>query len=188
MLAAKKWSGEIFNRVCVLAVAAAFSFGTAASAATLPTLGDTYEGLYDVESVNTGPNLHRFWRQGFAATKYRGFASNGGSFDYRGRMAMVAGRDRLAGLILEPTMAPEGGKYPPRHGYGASNKDLNEFDLTTRLSLNVSDGPIGTDEERREEGGSEREVTPVPLPATLPLMLAALGLLGLIARRRRVPA
>jgi hypothetical protein len=108
--------------------------------------------------------------------------------------ATLTGIDGLYGYTLSLSIAPSNGEYPPQLGYGANNKDIDEFGLSTWFFWTVThdhgdaqtslayDSPFYKYYGR---GDVNIELTPVPLPAALPLFLGALGLLGWTGRRRR---
>lgn len=98
--------------------------------------------------------------------------------------ATLTGLGMLTGLMLDLTEAPADGKYPPQLGYGANNKDLDEFGLSTWFFWKT----IGTNAALRTASGQgdiNIELTPVPVPAALPLLAGGLGLMGFMSWRRR---
>ncbi|WP_136637184.1 VPLPA-CTERM sorting domain-containing protein [Pseudooceanicola onchidii] len=100
--------------------------------------------------------------------------SIGGSFDFTVNWTLADGATEIALDIL---------------GNSYSGSTTNPFDRTNALSLLIAKQTLGETFQvnaisvTAPDFGSETTV--VPLPATLPLILAALGGLGFVARRRR---
>lgn len=249
----------MFHRVALAGALAGLALAGSANAASLPPLNaPDYEGIYGVESVNTGPNLHTFWLPNFieGASNYWQFDSNGGLFVYDNDTARLTGTivnnsdatkkfsvdvtfdeipaskgartpkcelggacgsvqyqdqanffeyftydeatltglDMLSGVTLLLTMAPEDGRYPPQLGYGANNKDIDEFGLSTwffwelvmeQQALGVAYDGYGSPYKAYGQGDINIELTAVPLPASLAMLIGALGGLGFLGRRRK---
>ena len=98
--------------------------------------------------------------------------------------AKLTGLDMLAGLVLDLTVAPADGKYPPQVGYGANNKDIDEFGGSTWF-LWTSTGSNSALKNANGQGDINIELTPIPIPAALPLLAGGLGLMGFISWRRK---
>lgn len=89
----------MFKNAIFGALAAGSILAMPAQAATVPALGDSYAGLYDVESVYTHKNPHSFWLPNFLKTTgtrgsrshYWQFDENGGAFAYDGNSATLTG-------------------------------------------------------------------------------------------------
>lgn len=230
---------------------AAISWAGMAEASTLPPLVGPYAGNYNVESINTGSNLHTFWLPNLISgqSNYWQFDANGGSFNHSGAnatlngtivnnsdamkqfdvditfnfshkgnpgpgpkcefggaacasakyvsqsaqfeyftyaTATLTGLNMLSGLTLALTVAPVDGSLPPQLGYGANNKDIDEFGFSSWFKWNVASNTTGT-KYGNGQGDINIELTPVPVPAALPLLgsvIAGFGFFGWLRRRR----
>lgn len=105
----------------------------------------------------------------------------------------TAGTD-LEGLLIELTVKPGDGSKPPQFGYGANWLNMafgysNWFyydvvkqanDPNFAVTANSWGGDINL-----TFTGSDSQLPPVPLPAGLPLLLGALGVMGIVGRKRR---
>ncbi|MBG6208223.1 hypothetical protein IWQ49_002883 [Labrenzia sp. EL_126] len=98
--------------------------------------------------------------------------------------ATLTGLGMLAGLLLDLTEAPADGKYPPQLGYGANNKNIDEFGLSTWFFWNTT-GTNAALKNASGQGDINIELTPVPVPAALPLLAGGLGLMTFMGWRRR---
>lgn len=108
-----------------------------------------------------------------------------GFFEYfEFKNATLTGIDMLAGLDLSLVMAPVSGKYPAQLGYGANNKDLDEFGLSTWFLWSTTSNTTGQKFRKKGQGDINVELSAVPIPATLPLLLGAFGVLAVVRRRR----
>lgn len=99
--------------------------------------------------------------------------------------ATLTGLNMLSGLTLALSIAPSDGSLPPQMGYGANNKDLNEFGLSTWFHWNITSNTTGSHFKNYGQGDINLELTPVPVPAALPLLASALAGFGLFGWRRR---
>ena len=100
--------------------------------------------------------------------------------------ATLTGLNMLSGLTLALTVAPVDGSLPPQLGYGANNKDIDEFGFSSWFKWNVASNTTGT-KYGNGQGDINIELTPVPVPAALPLLgsvIAGFGFFGWLRRRR----
>ncbi len=236
----------MYKSARVFVCLAAIGWAGAASAAPLPAVNDSYVGDYNIESVNTGSNLHTFWLPNLISgeSNYWQFDGTSGMFSHNGATATLTGtivnnsnamksfgvditfdflskggrtpkcelggacgsaqystqsaqfeyftygaatltgQNMLSGLTLALSVAPIDGTLPPQLGYGANNKDLNEFGLSTWYKWDVTSNTTGT-YFKDGQGDINIELTPVPVPAALPLLASALAGFGLFGWRRR---
>ena len=99
--------------------------------------------------------------------------------------ATLTGEGDLAGLILSLAIRPANGSFPLQVGYGANNKDIDAFGGSSWFFWSVVQNTNGVAIGSDTRGDINIALSPVPIPASLPLLLAAIAGLGFAARRRR---
>lgn len=106
-------------------------------------------------------------------------------FDYTDNV-VLNGMGALAGLVLKLTLYPDSGLYPPQLGYGADNKNKTAFGMSTWFTWDVLQNTNNVVLNKQTgKGDINIKLTPVPIPAALPLLAGGLGLIGFVGWRRR---
>ncbi|MEM9199394.1 MAG: VPLPA-CTERM sorting domain-containing protein [Pseudomonadota bacterium] len=103
------------------------------------------------------------------------------------RRATLTGYDALDGVVIEMSQRPADLRYPLQIGYSADNKRANEFGGSVWFNWSVTENANNFSFANLSGHGDVNiALTPMPLPASSLLLIAGLG--GLVALRRRKTA
>ena len=109
-------------------------------------------------------------------------------FDFAGQQLTGTAGTVLAGLSIDLTIKPLDGSKPPQLGYGGNWRTL-DFGYSNWFKWSVSSAEKSVYGLRNMDGDGDMNLTltptPVPVPAAAWMLIAGVGALGAMRRRRK---
>lgn len=109
-------------------------------------------------------------------------------FDFAGQQLTGTAGTALAGLSIDLTIKPSDGSKPPQLGYGGNWRTL-DFGYSNWFKWSVSSAEKSAYGLKNTYGDGDMNLTltptPVPVPAAAWMLIAGVGALGAMRRRRK---